>query len=227
MPRLVRSDEAVGEVRVPITAPPTVKGQRTRHRLLAAARLVFAESGYIAARMSDVAERAGVSLGTVYRYFTDKPDVFAALIQGLHEGMYDASRARGIKLSEDPYAALLAANAGFLFHYERNADLMRVLVEASAVDERFRNVWWAMRNRFVQRFVGSVAEQGVPVTVAPEDLHATAEALSFMVEEWAYVWFAHASGKDVEEGARIMTDIWYRALFCDPELRDNRPSDQP
>lgn len=48
--------------------------------ILDAARSVFLERGYAAARMEDVAARAGVAKGTVYLYFRGKETLFKALI---------------------------------------------------------------------------------------------------------------------------------------------------
>jgi AcrR family transcriptional regulator len=49
--------------------------------ILAAALSVFAERGFAAARMDDIASRARVSKGTIYLYFESKEAVFRALIQ--------------------------------------------------------------------------------------------------------------------------------------------------
>jgi AcrR family transcriptional regulator len=43
---------------------------------------VFAARGYEAARLEDVAARAGVAKGTLYLYFKDKQALFAALVRG-------------------------------------------------------------------------------------------------------------------------------------------------
>jgi len=47
--------------------------------ILDAALKVFAEKGFAAARMEDIAKRAGVTKGTIYLYFPSKEDVFKAL----------------------------------------------------------------------------------------------------------------------------------------------------
>lgn len=49
--------------------------------ILEAALLVFAEKGFAAARMDEIAQRARVSKGTIYLYFESKEAVFRALIQ--------------------------------------------------------------------------------------------------------------------------------------------------
>ena len=49
--------------------------------ILEAALQVFAEKGFAAARMDEIAQRARVSKGTIYLYFESKEAVFRALIQ--------------------------------------------------------------------------------------------------------------------------------------------------
>ena len=49
--------------------------------ILDAALAVFADKGYAAARMDDIAARARVSKGTIYLYFPSKEAVFKALVQ--------------------------------------------------------------------------------------------------------------------------------------------------
>jgi AcrR family transcriptional regulator len=46
-----------------------------------AALRLFAERGYSAATIEDVARSAGVTVGTVYRYFTDKSALLASLVE--------------------------------------------------------------------------------------------------------------------------------------------------
>jgi AcrR family transcriptional regulator len=52
---------------------------RNRERVLAAADEVFAEQG-LEATLADIAERAGVGIGTIYRRFPDKQSLIAALL---------------------------------------------------------------------------------------------------------------------------------------------------
>ncbi len=49
--------------------------------LLAAALELFAEKGFAATRLEDVASRAGVSKGTLYLYFASKEELFKAVVR--------------------------------------------------------------------------------------------------------------------------------------------------
>src|SRR4051812_42786170 len=56
--------------------PRSSKGARTRARLLTAAKEIFEENGFLEARISDIAERAGLSHGSFYTYFDSKEQIF-------------------------------------------------------------------------------------------------------------------------------------------------------
>ena len=70
----------------PVTEQPTAEkplradARRNRERVLAAARRCFGEQGYDT-QMTDVAKKAGVGVGTVYRHFPDKAVLVEALVR--------------------------------------------------------------------------------------------------------------------------------------------------
>jgi AcrR family transcriptional regulator len=64
-----------------------------RTRILAAARRRFADFGYRRTGIAEVARDAGISPGTVYRYFANKEDVFRAVMRdGLARWLATARR---------------------------------------------------------------------------------------------------------------------------------------
>lgn len=69
-------------------APPTgerplrADARRNRARILETAEAVFAEQG-ASASTEDVAARAGVAIGTVFRHFPTKPDLLKAVVMNL------------------------------------------------------------------------------------------------------------------------------------------------
>lgn len=49
--------------------------------IVAAALIVFADKGFAAARLDEIAARAGVSKGALYLYFATKEDLFRAVVE--------------------------------------------------------------------------------------------------------------------------------------------------
>jgi AcrR family transcriptional regulator len=70
----------------------TPKARRTRERILEAALALFADRGYEATTMRDVAREAGTSLGLAYRYFVSKEEFALALYMRLAEESEDWAR---------------------------------------------------------------------------------------------------------------------------------------
>jgi AcrR family transcriptional regulator len=88
----------------------TPKARRTRERILEAALALFADRGYEATTMRDVAREAGASLGLAYRYFASKEEFALALYMRLAEESEDWARDRlaGGTVAERFEAAMLA-----------------------------------------------------------------------------------------------------------------------
>lgn len=61
---------------------PKLEPAQRRQVILDAALSVFAERGYEAARLDDVAAKAGVAKGTLYLYFDDKEKLFEEVVRG-------------------------------------------------------------------------------------------------------------------------------------------------
>lgn len=78
--------------------PQRADARRNRERILESAREVFAEAG-ADAQIDDVAHRAGVGVGTVYRHFPTKEALLSELVREkfrlLSEGARDALQRAG------------------------------------------------------------------------------------------------------------------------------------
>jgi AcrR family transcriptional regulator len=79
------------------------KRRANQARILRAARKVFAQRGYHGATIGDIAAEAGLSNGAVYYNFTNKEDLFFALLDEWRtELLSDVGRAVGRPGSADP-----------------------------------------------------------------------------------------------------------------------------
>ena len=87
----------------PTTRPLRADARRNRERVLEAARQAFAEEG-LEAQMPDIARRAGVGIGTIYRHFPTKEALVAAVAQDHFAHLADM--AAGLCEREDAWGAL-------------------------------------------------------------------------------------------------------------------------
>ncbi|WP_051808351.1 TetR/AcrR family transcriptional regulator [Actinoplanes subtropicus] len=121
------------ETRAPATRALRADAARNRSLLLAAAAAEFAERG-MDASVADIARRAGIGKGTVFRHYPTKDDLLAAIVLDRVEEL--AGLARQLFLAEDAGAALfsfLEAAAG----KQQQLDFS-FLRDAGDINERLR-----------------------------------------------------------------------------------------
>ncbi|MFF7602498.1 TetR/AcrR family transcriptional regulator [Streptomyces mirabilis] len=88
----------------PTARPPRTDAVRNRRLLLTAASEAFAEQGTDVS-IAEIAQRAGVGKGTVFRHFPTKEDLIAAIMGEIIENL--VSSVSKLSDAQDPAAALL------------------------------------------------------------------------------------------------------------------------
>jgi AcrR family transcriptional regulator len=99
--------------------------RRNRDRLLQAATAAFAAEG-LSVPLDEIARRAGVGPGTLYRHFPAKEALFEAVLHDRLQRLADDARA--LRHAQDPGPALL----GFIDRLVAEAALKRDLADALA-----------------------------------------------------------------------------------------------
>src|SRR5258708_3324392 len=95
----------------------------THEQILAAAREVFLEKG-IRATVAEVAERAGIAGGSIFKRFKTKEDLFCAAMQTqMHQVEWFDTLARAAE-SDDVEDALLAIGREILAFFRKIMPLM-------------------------------------------------------------------------------------------------------
>jgi len=120
----------VGEV---ANGPRSRKGVQTRARLVDAAKQIFEENGFLEARISDIAERAGLSHGSFYHYFDSKEQIFQEVVASLDERLSEPMYS--VVLHPAPgttgYDRLFEAIRAHLVSYRDEARIMGVIEQVS------------------------------------------------------------------------------------------------
>jgi AcrR family transcriptional regulator len=191
------------------------QGERTRAKLLEAARVVFRERGYTATRVDDITARAGTSHGAFYLYFANKQDVLEALAVDTAEHMYALTEAlTGIEPGEDGYARLRAWIARFVDAYEQHAPVINAWIAAdSEADTRFDQLGSEVLANFAARIAATIeraVEAGVRHPVHPG---TAAVALVAMIERLCYFWLVRGGPFKRDTVIDTLTAIWYESVF--------------
>jgi len=113
----------------PAESAPSLRAdaRRNRARVLEAAQAVFATEG-LSVPIDEIARRAGVGAGTVYRHFPTKEALFEAIVLGSLRQLVD--EARSLATAEDPGAAFFGLLSRMLAEGRANKALKDALAGA-------------------------------------------------------------------------------------------------
>src|SRR6188508_381270 len=89
------------------------RGGDKRDRILVAAERIFAQHGFFAARVSEIAKEAGVADGTIYLYFKGKDELLISLFESRME-RFNEMLGRAIASVTRPTDRLLALIRAYL-----------------------------------------------------------------------------------------------------------------
>lgn len=200
------------------TGPRTSKGERTRAKLLESAKAVFEEHGFAAARISDIAERAGLSYGAFYHYFPSKEETFRE-VAAVHEGRLGEAVAAAIDVAGETPAATLAsrleaANRRYLAEYRQEARLMRVIEQVSRFDGALNEARLERHQRHVRGLAHAVARLQAKGLVDPGlEPEVAAQIVMSMVTRFAEAWFVEGRiSCDFPDGVAQLNRLCLNAL---------------
>jgi AcrR family transcriptional regulator len=147
----------------------------TRERIVRAATELVARGGYREAQVAEVARRAGVATGTVYRHFPSKADLAAEVFRAASQREVDAVAAAAAA-HDDPQEALAAAVETFARRALAGRRLAWALL-AEPVDPTVEAERLAFRRAYAAVFADAVHPDHDPELTAAALVGAIGEAL--------------------------------------------------
>lgn len=185
--------------------------RRNRRRLLEAARAILRERGFDA-EISDIADRAGIGTGTIYRHFESKDALIAEIREELVTKLTAALRA--ISEDEDAVAAVgHAMRAGFEITDEYGAFGFAMLNRTAP--QQFLN---AERWQTLTDFLAMLIRRGIAQGYFRRDLD-----VEYAVGVWLALVAPHAlsvgqiGDRSTEERARTTSEFFLAGLRYQPD----------
>ncbi len=114
----------------------TVPGEERRRQILDAAANVFAKQGYQRARTSEIAQRAGVAEGTIYKHFKSKEDLLLSLVGRV--AIVSLPQVTAFDEAGDLGSTLTALLAAWLDNLDRNRELLKAVAPEIITHKRLR-----------------------------------------------------------------------------------------
>ncbi|MEV7439046.1 TetR/AcrR family transcriptional regulator [Streptomyces griseoviridis] len=197
----------------PRRTPRQVRAELTRERVLTAAAHVFAEYGYAAGTTNRIAERARVSIGSLYQYFPNKDAILAELlVRHIDRGTW--TRTDRLDLSPGSLEAavrILVRDA--IDNHRDDPQLLRIMIEQAPVSRELLDTMdrhSRTRGGEVRDFLARHPD------VRVRDLDTAAELILFTVETNTHKLMADPRGVPVETFESELVDMVTRYLSGSP-----------
>ena len=180
-------------------------GQERRAQLLDVGRSVFAERGFEAASVEEIASRAKITKPVVYEHFSGKEGLYAVIVDREVQNLLQ--RITEALVGQHPHALLEQAAFAFLSYIEDEPDGFRILVRdspvaqstgsfASLISDAASQVEHIMGNQFKARGFD------------PENAPMYAQMLVGMVALTGQWWLEARKPKKEEVAAHLVNLAW-------------------
>lgn len=199
-----------------VRTPQQARSRQTRDRIVAAAIAAFEADGYDDTTTAAIARRAGIGVGTLYAYFSDKRKLMLEVLDGTVRATADMvvealepERWR----SGEPRAHVRAAIEAVLGARHISPGIQRILWERHLKDAEFRAANMAIEGRVLAAMESLFTALRADGLLRDVDAHAAAFVVHASIEWVAsrlVLGEAHVAHDDVLEAA---TDMVARFLF--------------
>ncbi|HLA78668.1 MAG TPA: TetR/AcrR family transcriptional regulator [Vicinamibacteria bacterium] len=185
-----------------------------RERILEAAVKVFAKKGYFAAKVAEIARKAGVADGTIYLYFRNKEDILVSLFDQVMADYLERVR-REVEAAVGAPDRLLAMAEQHLRGLGSNRELAVVfqveLRQSTKFMERFTASW--LQDYFA--LLNDIIEDGQEDGTFRPDLPRKIVAKAFFgaLDEMVTSWILSRKDYDLGQLAAPVVDLFLRGAL--------------
>ncbi len=182
-----------------------------RALILAQAARLFAQQGFMATSMNQVAEACGLSKAALYHYFRDKYALAAHIAETHVRQLLDVV-VRVQAGCDDPQRLLPALIEHFVREYASAQDAHRVLTEdvrflADEDRQRILQVEREVVTRFAQ------AMHALRPQLRERQVDKALAMLLFGMINWLFTWFKAGRGLDYEQLAPMVADLFLHGMI--------------
>ncbi|NML19120.1 TetR/AcrR family transcriptional regulator [Azohydromonas caseinilytica] len=180
--------------------------EEQREAILAHAARLFAQRGFPATSMNQVAEASGLSKATLYHYFRDK----YALLVNIAEGHVKRLEMLVDEVADEPLkpeARIRELIRRFVEEYSHAQDAHRVLTEdVRFLEDADRERVLVMERRLVERFAQVISQMRPELAAA--SLTKPLTMLLFGMINWMFTWLRPDGALDHAAMAPVVADLF-------------------
>lgn len=190
-----------------------------RARILEAAIHVFAEKGFHAARISDIAERAGVADGTIYLYFKHKEDILLSVFEEkMDELMSELSAS--LENTPDPRDRIRAFARHHVYQLRKHPELAQVFQVELRQSRKFLREYRPEKLWDYLEMFGKMVEEGQARGLFRPDIDPFVAKWSFFgsLDEISIQWVLSRKRErfNLDKAAEQVAEVILRGMAVEP-----------
>jgi AcrR family transcriptional regulator len=183
--------------------------------IMLAARAVFTEKGYGDALISDIAERAGVVEGSIYRFFTNKRDLLVRVVEHWYEEM--------LETDNEQFASVRGTwnKIRFIIHHHlmsirREPALSRLVFQELRPDPDYRKTrLFQLNQAYTHRIVDVVREAAATGEFRNDVSPSLVRDMIYgCVEHRTWAFLRNEGDFEIDNTADGITELIYRGLVA-------------
>ena len=198
-----------------VETKPQPEGRSVRENVRAAAVQLFAEYGYHAAPLRNIARMAGIQAASIYYHYANKEALLVEIME-THMQQLNANLERIVREQSDPQKRLYDAIANHIrLHTSYKAEFFIIDTEIRALEGDHRRYILSLRDRYeflLQELLRDGMERGV---FRQSDVKVSSYAVIAMCTEVA-TWFRPTGRLSVQQVIDLYTQMITQGLLVLP-----------
>ena len=195
----------------------------TVDHILTAATQIFEKYGYAGGTTNRIAERAGVSIGTLYQYFPSKEAVAVALLENhinetnkkRHEWVdHMVSNRHGLRAALEDYVM------GVMEVHEERPRLQHILLEETPLPERLHRLLIDAEREAIRTMAGFFA---LYPEVRRDDLTSAGYFVIHTVESLTHQFAAHPNEQTIDTNNFVLELVTMLEAYLTCNVAGNKP----
>ena len=191
---------------------------RQRQEILATALDLFSQKGYHNVSMQEIAAQAEFAIGTLYKFFQNKEELYKALVLELC-GEFEDSIMRAIEQPQDEVEKLRSYVRAKTEVFRRNLPFIRLYLAESrgasfnlkaGLDDEIRKRYYISLESIAAIFASGIKNQRFKKIADPYYL---AVALSSVIDAFLLLWLDAPERHPYPEDPDIVLDILFKGLI--------------
>ncbi|MCD6093745.1 MAG: TetR/AcrR family transcriptional regulator [Candidatus Omnitrophica bacterium] len=193
--------------------------ERRKNQILDVASLIFSKEGFAKANTDEIAKRANLGKGTIYRYFKNKKELFLSVVDRGLDKLKDSILIE-VEKTDDPLKKIENAIKAYLSFFEKNRNLIGILIHEQSsfqkrIAKRYFEHYYGNVKRIKRTFKSGI-EQGL---IKDMDMDSLISVYASMLNGLIYMWQVEERKYRLQDRVPIVLKIFFTGVIKDKKRR--------